>query len=85
MSRVYRLHTSINVTYEANIFALFITCSAESTVFIIAHRINTVLDCDKIIVLINGEIAEFDTPSNLLAKQDGIFRSMVEKSRSKDE
>jgi len=57
----------------------------NATVLTIAHRLNTILDSDRVLVLDDGRVAEFDTPSNLLAKQNGIFRSMVEKSRSKDE
>ena len=40
----------------------------------------TVIDYDRLIVLDKGELAEFDTPWNLIQKQDGIFRSMCLKS-----
>mmetsp|Transcript_15499 Transcript_15499/g.34859 ORF Transcript_15499/g.34859 Transcript_15499/m.34859 type:complete len:1179 (+) Transcript_15499:976-4512(+) len=52
----------------------------EATVLTIAHRLNTIMDSDKILVLDNGKLAEFDTPSVLLDKQDGIFKAMVAKS-----
>lgn len=42
-----------------------------------AHRVNTILDSDRIIVMEKGEIAEFDAPSVLLAKPDGLFRALV--------
>ena len=48
------------------------------TVLTIAHRINTILDYDRIMVLDAGTIIEFDTPTNLLAKPNGLFKSMVE-------
>jgi ABC-type multidrug transport system fused ATPase/permease subunit len=35
-----------------------------------------VIDYDRLIVLDKGTIAEFDTPYNLIEKQDGIFRNM---------
>ncbi|KAJ2662234.1 hypothetical protein IWW48_001974 [Coemansia sp. RSA 1200] len=53
---------------------------ANSTLLCIAHRLRTVIDYDKVLVLDNGRVAEFDTPHNLLQKEDGIFRSMCEKA-----
>jgi ABC-type multidrug transport system fused ATPase/permease subunit len=48
--------------------------------FSVAHRLRTVIDYDKLIVLDKGVIAEFDTPWNLIQKEDGIFRNMAMKS-----
>ena len=49
----------------------------SSTVITIAHRLNTVMDCDMILVLRDGQVAELDTVAELLAKDGGIFRNMV--------
>jgi ABC-type multidrug transport system fused ATPase/permease subunit len=49
---------------------------AGYTVITIAHRIDTVLDYDKILVLDRGEVAEYDTPRGLLGKR-GLFYALV--------
>ncbi len=46
----------------------------------VAHRLRTVIDYDRLIVLDKGQVAEFDTPLNLIHKEDGIFRTMCLKS-----
>jgi ATP-binding cassette subfamily C (CFTR/MRP) protein 4 len=51
----------------------FLNC----TVLTIAHRIETIMDADKILVMNFGKVEEFDTPLNLLAKPDGLFKDMV--------
>ncbi|KRF85630.1 multidrug resistance-associated protein 1 isoform X15 [Drosophila virilis] len=49
----------------------------ECTVLTIAHRLNTILDSDKVIVLDKGQITEFDAPSALLADPKSAFFSMA--------
>ncbi|KAF9181719.1 hypothetical protein BGZ50_005356 [Haplosporangium sp. Z 11] len=53
---------------------------ANSTVLTIAHRLNTVIDYTRVLVLDHGEIKEFDTPANLLSRPDSVFSSMVEET-----
>ncbi|XP_051912382.1 ATP-binding cassette sub-family C member 3-like isoform X2 [Hippocampus zosterae] len=48
----------------------------DCTVFTIAHRLNTIMDYTRVLVLDKGQIAEFDTPSNLIS-QRGIFYGMA--------
>ncbi|KAG0299227.1 hypothetical protein BGZ98_010242 [Dissophora globulifera] len=53
---------------------------AQSTVLTIAHRLNTVIDYSRVLVLDHGEIKEFDTPANLLRRPDSVFASMVDET-----
>ncbi|KAJ2831973.1 hypothetical protein FBU31_002168 [Coemansia sp. 'formosensis'] len=48
----------------------------DCTVLTIAHRLNTIIDSDRILVLDEGQVAEFDTPDALLAKENGLFRQL---------
>ncbi|KAF9090660.1 hypothetical protein BGX29_011350 [Mortierella sp. GBA35] len=50
---------------------------AHSTVVTVAHRINTIIDYDRILVMHQGQVAEYDTPRNLLSNLDSVFSSMV--------
>ncbi|KAH9902650.1 P-loop containing nucleoside triphosphate hydrolase protein [Cubamyces lactineus] len=53
---------------------------AGAIVITIAHRLRTVLDYDRIMVLSAGEIVEFDSPSVLLRKPGGTFRELCRAS-----
>ncbi|KAL7326011.1 hypothetical protein PS15p_208405 [Mucor circinelloides] len=53
---------------------------ADCTILCIAHRLRTVIEYDKILVLDQGEIAEFASPLDLLNTPDSIFNKMCENS-----
>lgn len=61
---------------SANISALSRLLQGK-TVLVIAHRMRTVEAADKIVVLADGRVAEFGSPSELLAKENGVFRRMA--------
>eukprot|EP01083_Nonionella_stella_P072306 194855_1 len=49
----------------------------DRTVLCIAHRLQTIIDYDKILVLANGSIIQFDAPKQLLKDKNGAFAKMV--------
>lgn len=52
----------------------------KSTILTIAHRLRSVIDYDRIIVMDAGEVKEYDRPSELLKNERGIFYSMCRDS-----
>ncbi|KAL9972704.1 hypothetical protein ACROYT_G019064 [Oculina patagonica] len=48
------------------------------TVLTIAHRLNTIMDSDRVLVLDEGKLVEFDEPYLLLKTKDSLFSKMVE-------
>ncbi|KAJ6498479.1 hypothetical protein C8R47DRAFT_1212167 [Mycena vitilis] len=56
----------------------------DMTLITIAHRLQTIMDADKILVLDAGRLVEFGTPKDLLANDDGKLRSLIHESADKD-
>ena len=52
---------------------------SDRTIITIAHRINTIIDSDRIVVLDKGRVAEFDTPAALI-KQGGQFYELAKEA-----
>ncbi|KAF9157655.1 Canalicular multispecific organic anion transporter 1, partial [Actinomortierella ambigua] len=53
---------------------------AGSTVVTIAHRLNTVIDFDKVLVLDRGQVVEFDSPHALLNRPGSLFCQLVDET-----
>nr|XP_006811390.1 PREDICTED: multidrug resistance-associated protein 4-like [Saccoglossus kowalevskii] len=53
----------------------------DCTVLTIAHRLNTIIDSDRIMVVQTGNVIEFDEPLKLMEKEEGVFCSMVTASK----
>lgn len=62
----------LQATLRSNMFR-------DRTIITIAHRINTILDSDRIIVLDHGSVAEFDRPS-VLVRHKGLFYELVKEA-----
>ena len=52
----------------------------ESTIVTIAHRLQTIIDYDKVLVLDKGKVLEFEAPWELIQQEGGVFRGMCEMS-----
>ncbi|KAL9616795.1 MAG: hypothetical protein Q9160_008358 [Pyrenula sp. 1 TL-2023] len=62
----------LQTTLRSNIFQ-------DRTIITIAHRINTILDSDRVVVLQQGTVAEFDRPDELIRRK-GLFYDLVKEA-----
>ncbi|KAL4220738.1 Multidrug resistance-associated protein 4 [Mactra antiquata] len=53
---------------------------SNCTVLTIAHRLHTIMDSDRVLVLDEGSVMEFEAPYLLLQKEEGMFRKLVEQT-----
>jgi ABC-type multidrug transport system fused ATPase/permease subunit len=52
----------------------------DSTIITIAHRLQTIIDYDKVLVLDKGKVEEFGSPEELINREGGVFRGMCRMS-----
>lgn len=69
---------NIDTNTDAKIQQMIREAFADSTVLTIAHRLETIMDSDMILVLDSGKVAEFDAPRVLVDKEGGLLKSMVD-------
>lgn len=77
--------SSVDFETDRKIQRTMATGFKGKTLLCIAHRLRTIVTYDRICVMDQGQIAEFDSPLNLWAKEDGIFRAMCDRSGIKEE
>ena len=69
---------SLDVENETQVQRALSRLLAGKTVLVIAHRMRTVANADKIVVLKEGRVAEQGAPAELMAREGGLYRRMVE-------
>ena len=75
---------NIDIKTEQTIQKLINEEFVDSTVLTIAHRLNTIINSDKVLVLSQGQVVEFDDPQRLLANSDSMFYSYAKELKKKE-
>ena len=70
--REFRDCTVLTIAHRSEIDVLMVIIMAPDN-----YRLNTIMDNNRVMVLDQGRIAEFDTPDNLLANSESIFYGMA--------
>ena len=76
---------NIDVVTEQAIQKLISEEFLGATVLCIAHRLNTIIRSDKVLVMDKGQAAEFDSPATLMADRKSIFSKMLKQMRKANE
>ena len=53
---------------------------SKCTVLTIAHRINTIIDSDRVMVIHEGHLVEFDQPAELLQRPESLFYDLAQET-----
>ena len=75
---------NIDIVTEQTIQNLIDTSLSGSTVLTVAHRLNTIISSNKILVLDYGRIVEFDTPKILMEDKSGYFSTLLTEIKLKN-
>ena len=71
---------SVDGETDARIQRVFREEFKNATCITVAHRLNTIMDSDLVLVMDDGRAAEFDKPSSLLSREGGLFKALVDAS-----
>lgn len=68
---------------EEKIQNLITTQFQNSTMITIAHRLNTIINSDRVLVLNYGQILEYDSPKNLMNDKNSEFSQLLKEIEKK--
>lgn len=74
---------NIDVLTEAKILELVKTEFNNATVLTIAHRLNTIINSDMILVMGAGKMKEYDSPANLVKDPKSDFSNLLNELKEK--
>ena len=73
--------SALSTKMEELILSAYWKRFSQSTLLMITHNLENVIGhCEKVLVLERGKVREFDTPTNLLKKENSMFYSMAKDS-----
>mmetsp|Transcript_22789 Transcript_22789/g.22007 ORF Transcript_22789/g.22007 Transcript_22789/m.22007 type:complete len:164 (-) Transcript_22789:33-524(-) len=75
---------NIDIVTEQKIQELIQSEFAHSTMITIAHRLNTIINSDRVLVLSYGRIKEYDSPSNLMENQSSEFSKLLKELQKEE-
>ena len=75
---------NIDVVTEQAIQRLIKEEFEGATVLTIAHRLNTIISSDRVLMLSKGSVLEYDTPAALLANPNSAFAKLAEDKKRKE-
>lgn len=70
------LYSSLDEATSNVINTIIRTWFKDWTILAIAHKLDAILDYDKVAVLDDGKLMEFDAPRKLLSRQNSIFKDL---------
>ena len=76
--------SSLDHETDAVIQRLLRTKMAHATILCVAHRLDTIIDYDRILVFAQGRVVEDDTPARLLRDRDSTFSALVRETSNED-
>lgn len=76
--------SNIDIVTEQKIQSLIDKNFKDSTMLVVAHRLNTVIHSDKVLVLSFGKVLEFDSPQALMSDRHSEFSKLVKELKAKE-
>lgn len=75
---------NIDIVTEQKIQELITKEFTDSTMLVIAHRLNTIINSDRVLVMSYGQVQEYDTPQNLMADSKSEFAKLLEELKQEE-